>query len=513
MSAHDVYLVSPLLAMAGVGILVIIFDLVTPRKGLLPAFAILGLVAPLVLLLIQFYDLNDSVNLVREAGLLAGGESGVLVDSLSVDRFSLFFSFLVLAATGLVILGSVDYVRQMERNQGEYFGLILFSATGMMLLVSATELITIYIALELTTLPLAALAAFLMTPRSSEAGMKFFIISAISSAIMLYGMALIFGFTGSTTLEGIAASFQEPAQAVFGGGVPAFGSFAMLVGVVLLLVGFGFKISMVPFQMWVPDIYEGAPAPVVAFLSVASKAAAFAVLLRVFFLGFFDVALDWGILLAVLAAASMTIGNLVAISQSNIRRLLGYSTIAHAGYILVGVAAGVRELGAGVPEFVAIGPNSVLFYLGAYAAANLTAFFVIIAISMRIGSDRIDDYAGLARRSPLLAVALTLAFIALIGVPPTGIFIAKLYIFTAAVEAGLVWLAIVGVINSVVSAYYYVRIIRVMFLQPATSEEKITASFSTWSAIAIAGAATVWIGVAPGLMLRAAEAATVVLAG
>ena len=516
MSSHDVYLVSPLLAMAGLGILVILFDLVTPRKGLLPAFAILGLAAPLALLLIQFYDLDDSVNLVQGAGPLAAGEASVLLGSLSVDRFSLFFNFLVLASTGLVILASVDYVRQMERYQGEYFGLILFSATGMMLLVSATELITIYIALELTTLPLAALAAFMMTRTSSEAGMKFLIIGAISSAIMLYGMALIFGLTGSTTLEGIAASFQEPGQTVFGlGGIPAFGSFAMLVGVVLLLVGFGFKISTVPFQMWVPDVYQGAPTPVVAFLSVASKAAAFAVLLRVFFMGFFDVGLDWGVLMAVLAVASMTIGNLVAISQSNIRRLFGYSTIAHAGYILVGVAAGVRELGAGVnvPEFVPIGPNSVLFYLGAYAAANLTAFFVIIAISNRIGSDRIDDYAGLGRRSPVLAVALALALVALIGVPPTSIFIAKLYIFTAAVEADLAWLAILGVVNSVVSAYYYVRIIRVMFLQPATSEERITASFSSWSAIGIAGAATVWIGVAPGYILRAAEAASGVLAG
>ena len=272
MSSHDVYLVSPLLAMAGLGILVILLDLVTPRKGLLPAFAILGLVAPLVLLLIQFYDLDDSVNLVQGAGPLAAGEASVLLGSVSIDRFSLFFNFLVLASTGLVILASVDYVRQMERYQGEYFGLILFSATGMMLLVAATELVTIYIALELTTLPLAALAAFMMTRTSSEAGMKFLIIGAISSAIMLYGMALIFGFTGSTTLEGIAASFQEPGQTVFGlGGIPAFGSFAMLVGVVLLLVGFGFKISTVPFQMWVPDVYQGAPTPVVAFCRWPAK--------------------------------------------------------------------------------------------------------------------------------------------------------------------------------------------------------------------------------------------------
>ena len=400
------------------------------------------------------------------------GADSVLLGSLSVDRFALFFNFLVLAATGLVILSSTDYTRQMERFRGEYYGLILFSATGMMLLAAATELITIYISLELTTMPLVALAAFMMTSRSSEAGMKFLIIGAISSAIMLYGMALIFGFTGSTNLSEIAASV-----AATSGDLP-FGNIVLLVGVVLMVVGFGFKISSAPFQMWVPDVYEGAPTPIVAFLSVASKAAAFAVLLRVLYVGFFDVSLDWAALMAALATVSMIVGNLVAISQSNIRRLFGYSTIAHAGYILVGVAAGVKASGAdsNLPEFVSVGPDSVLFYLGAYAAANLTAFFAIIAIGNRIGSDLIDDYAGVVHRSPMLAVALALALVALIGVPPTSIFIAKLYIFTAAVKADLTWLAILGVINSVVSAYYYIRIIRVMFLAPARSEEK---DFST----------------------------------
>jgi NADH-quinone oxidoreductase subunit N len=391
----------------------------------------------------------------------------------------------------------------MERFQGEYYGLILFSATGMMLLASATELITIYISLELTTLPLAALAAFLMTSKSSEAGMKFLIIGAISSAIMLYGMALIFGFAGSTNLAEIARKVETVS-----GGLSSE-SYVLLVGVILMLVGFGFKISSVPFQMWVPDIYEGAPTPVVAFLSVASKAAAFAVLLRVFYTGFFDVGLDWGGLMAGLAAASMTIGNLLAIGQSNIRRLFGYSTIAHAGYILVGVAAGVKgsEGGLGVPEFVPVGLNSVLFYLGAYAAANLTAFIAIIAISNRTGSDLIDDYSGIARRAPFLAVTLTLALIALIGVPPTGIFIAKLYIFTAAVKSGLVWLAVLGVVNSVVSAYYYVRIIQVMFLQPATSKEPIRTSPASWFALTGASATMLFMGIAPGYVLRAAEIA------
>ena len=501
MTLYDLYLISPQLAVASTGILVILLDLVFQRKGFLPYAAFAGLLVSLTFLVIQSVDLAGAVNLVDAVD---SGAAGVLAGSLAVDRFSLFFNYLVLAALGLVTLASVDYVRRIERFRGEYFGLLLFSATGMMLLASATELITIYISLELTTLPLAALSAFLMTSKSSEAGMKFLIIGAISSAVMLYGMALIYGFTGSTQLDEIAVVVTSAAAMDL-----PFGGYLLLVGVVLMLVGFGFKISSVPFQMWVPDIYEGAPAPVVAFLSVASKAAAVAVLIRVLFTGFFPIALDWASLITVLAAASMTLGNLAAMGQSNIRRLFGYSTIAHAGYILVGIAAGVRTSGSvtGGPEFVSLGLNSVLFYLAAYAAANLTAFFAIIAVSQRTGSDLIEDYGGLVRRAPFLAVVLTLALVALIGVPPTSIFIAKLVIFSAAVKSGLVWLAILGVINSVVSAYYYVRIVRVMFLEPPQEQEASGISPVAWFALTVSGVAMIGIGIAPGFVLRAAEIA------
>ena len=510
MSVHDFYVISPYLAMAGAAVLVILLDLVLPLrgKGLLPYLAFAALAGPFVLSLVQFYDLSGSINLLQGAGPVATEEPSILLGTLSVDRFALFFNFLVIGSVALVVLASTDYVRNMERFQGEYFALILFSATGMMLLAAATELITIYISLELTTLPLAALAAFLMNRRSSEAGMKFLIIGAISSALMLYGMALVFGFTGSTQLADISTAIGQAT------GETPFGNYALFAGIILMIAGFGFKLSAAPFQMWVPDVYEGAPTPVVAFLSVASKAAAFAILLRVLFTGFFDVALDWGILIAGLAAASMVIGNLVAISQSNIRRLFGYSTISHAGYILVGVAAGVKS-GEGIfraPEFASIGPDSVLFYLAAYAAANLTAFFAITIISSKIGSDMISDYSGLVTRAPVLAILLALSLLALIGVPPTGIFIAKLYIFTAAVDSGLTWLAILGVINSAVSAYYYVRIIRVMFTQPATSEEKITAPPAPWLALGLAGAAMIFMGIAPGFVMEAAQEAVRALA-
>jgi len=508
MSVHDLYVISPYLAMAGAAVLIILLDLALPKKALLPYLALAALTAPFVMSLIQFYDLGASANLLKGAGEFSTEDPSILLSALSVDRFALFFNFLIIGCVALVVLASTDYVQSVERFQGEYFGLILFAATGMMLLAAATELITIYVSLELTTLPLAALTAFMLNKNSSEAGMKFLIIGAISSALMLYGMALVFGFTGSTQLAEISAAVGQAT------GDTPFGNYALFVGIILMIAGFGFKLSAAPFQMWVPDVYEGGPVPVVGFLSVASKAAAFAVVLRVFFTGFFDVALDWGILIAGLAAASMVIGNLVAVVQSNIRRLFGYSAIAHAGYILVGVAAGVKS-GDGIfkaPEFAAIGPDSVLFYLAAYAAANLTAFFAITMINSKINSDQISDYAGLSSRNPVLAIVLALSLLALIGVPPTGIFIAKLYIFTAAVDSGLVWLAIIGVINSAVSAYYYVRIIRIMFTQPATSEVKITGSPAPWLALGLAGAAMLFMGIAPGFVMEAAQEAVKALA-
>ncbi len=492
MTSEDVRLLSPEIALVGVALLVIILDLVVRRKGFLSLVSGLGLLIPLGLSIWLWIDVDDE----------PGKQFVGIFNTLTVDHFALFFKFLVLGVVGLIVMASVDYVSKLERYQGEYYGLILFSATGMMLLAATGELISIYISLELTTLPLAALAAFLMTSRSSEAGMKFLILSAVSSALLLYGMALIFGFTGSTYLSEIAVALSGPVS-----GDTPFGSFGLLLGVVLIVAGFGFKIASVPFQMWVPDVYEGAPTPVTAYLSVASKAAGFAILLRVFYTGFNAFEVDWSILFACLAAASMTIGNLVAMAQNNIKRLLAYSTIAHAGYLLVGLAA----IGSRSQELTGestIGPSSVLFYLGAYAATNLAAFFAIIAISNKVNSDNIDDFAGMVRRAPFLAFALALALIALIGVPPTGIFIAKLYIFSAAIKSDLLWLAIVGVINSVVSAYYYLRVVRVMYLEPAPSEERVPSSLAFRMALGVSALGILIIGtVGAGPLLRLAEIA------
>ena len=487
MTAHDIYLIAPEIALASVAGVVVILDLLMRDKRFLPIVAVLGLLVPAGLAVVLWSDVS-----AESGGALTG-----LFDTVVVDKFALFFKFLVLSIVALVVLGSRDFAEKFQRSQGEFYGIILLSAVGMMLVAATKELVSIYISLELATLPIAVLAAFMRDERSSEAGLKFLLLGAVSSALLLYGMVLVYAFTGSTHLDVIAGSISS-------GSVP-FGSNAMLVGITLIVVGFGFKISMVPFQMWVPDVYEGSPTPVAAFLSVASKAAGFAVLLRVFYVAFGGVDVDWSVLFAVLAVLSMTVGNLVAILQSNVKRLLGYSTIAQAGYILVGVAAVAATAPDGGVD--GLGPSGVLFYLAAYAVTNLAAFFAVMAIANRTGSEQIDDFAGMARRSPFLAGVLALSMISLIGIPPTAGFMGKLYLFNAAVSSDLVWLAVVGVLNSVVSAYYYLRVVKTMFLAPAESEERITYSSPVLVAVAVSAIGILLIGVLPGPLFEITESA------
>ena len=498
MNFNDIYLLSPQISIAALAILTILADLFIARKKAVLLIALIGLIIPLVFAL----SLVSSLHVSQDVALV--GPSSILYSSFSLSLFSLYLNFLVLGALAIVILGSSDYLRDSGVPTGEYLGLLLLSASGMMLLVSSENLVTIYIALELTTLPLAALSAFSLNGKSTESGIKFLIVSALSSAVMLYGMAFIYGLSGSITLGGISEGLASASLDTM-----AYQQYGILLGVILLLVGFGFKLSAVPFHMWVPDVYEGSPTPVVAFLSVASKSVAFALVLRFFYVGLGDVDLNWAVLFALISALSMTVGNLLAISQTNIKRLFGYSTIAHAGYILAGVAA-ISYVGDSY-----IGMSSVLFYLVAYAAANLTALLAISQIGELLGSDDIDSYAGLYKKTPFLTVALVISFIALIGVPPTGIFIAKIYVFTAAVDSGLMWLAIIGVINSVVSAYYYVRVIRVMFRGDDRLKEtdNIKTGIFVKLSIVVSAAITVWLGIMPSWMLETAELAAVSLVG
>ena len=493
MTLHDVYLLSPELSLAALGVVVIILDMMLGRKGALAVVSVLGLAVPLAFSVSLWSALSGEPD-ARMVGIF---------DTLVVDKFSLFFKFLVMGVVALVVMSSVGYVSRIGRFQGEYYGLMLFSASGMMMLAATTDLISIYIALELTALPLAALAAFLRDSRSTEAGIKFLLLSAMSSAVLLYGMALTYGFTGATQLpyifERLGASLDPS--------VP-FGSHALFLGVIMIVAGFGFKIAAVPFQMWVPDVYEGAPTPITAYLSVASKAAGFAVILRVFYLAFGEISLDWATLFAVLSAFSMTIGNLVAIAQSNIKRMLAYSTVAHAGFLMAGVAA----VAARVPEGeTTIGPSSVLFYLVAYAVTNLAAFFAIIAISNRTGSDMISSFAGMGRRAPFLAIVLSFALVSLLGLPPTAGFMGKLYIFSAAIKSDLAWLVVVGVVNSAISAYYYMKVVRTMYMVEPEEEGEVAVAHVPRIALYIAGLGILALGLFPGPLMDVAEKAAAVL--
>ena len=501
MTLNDIYLLSPELSLAAIALALILLDLFVSRKSLLAGFAVIGLFIPVILGVILWADLDAS----------STDQMRGVFGTLAVDKFSLFFKFLLAAAAGLVILMSAGYVQRIRNFQGEFYALILLSTSGMMLLASATELISIYVALELTALPSAALAAFLRDGRSAESGMKFLILSAISSAILLYGMVFIYGFTGTTSIEGIAQRIQDMAAAGALNPQAAFGdSGALLFGIILLISGFGFKISSVPFQFWAPDVYEGAPTPVTAFLSVASKAAGFAVILRLFYVSFPLEALsdNWAAIFAVLSVVSMTFGNLVAIRQNNIKRMLAYSTIAHAGYVMVGLAAfATRAQGGSVDA----GASATLFYLGGYVATNLLAFGAIIAVSNRIDSDKIDDYAGMARRSPALAAAIAFAMISLTGIPPTIGFMSKVYLFGAAVNANLEWLAVAGMVNSVISAYYYLRVVKVMYLREPSEDSRLKPDAATGVALAATAAATLAFGIYPTPFIELARSAVGVL--
>ncbi len=489
-TGRDLYLVAPELATATLATAVILADLLfRGRRGAL-ALALGGLAAPLILGLLLWGDIH------------ANGPQTAFGGSLLVDKYALFFKFLIVGIIALALVASLDYVKRFHPYQAEFVGLVLFSASGLMLLAAAGDLITVYLALELATLPVVALAAFTkLQMKSVEAAVKYLVLSAISSAILIYGFAFLYGATGTMRLVGEPTIGQVVAV---GDSSLAFGGTAVMVGAVLATAGFGFKLSMVPFQMWTPDVYEGAPTPVGAFLATASKAAAFAIVLRLFYTALGDVAPDWSAMFAVLAAITMTVGNLVAIAQSNIKRLLGYSAIAHAGYMLIGVAAiAGRSQEAGDAS---LGIASVLFYLCGYAAMTLAAFFAVMALA-DADDERIESLAGAGKRSPFAAAAFAFALLGLTGIPPTVGFMGKLFLFNAAVNADLMWLALVGVVNSVVSAYYYVGIIRTMYLREPGDPSAIATPGGIRVGLGVAALAILVLGLWPGGLFDIAQTA------
>jgi len=473
----------PEMVLAAFAVIVILLDLFIERKRILAQVSIAGLV------------------IAAGFSVAMWGHSfpAIFNNMLAVDNFALFFKLLFLVIAFLVILATNDYAAKLERFQGEYYALLLLSTLGMMLMAATADLISIYVALELTSISLYALVGFLKDARSTEASLKYLLLGALASAVLLYGMALIFGFTGKTQIGEIAQVLQAmPLQTLIA-------SPALLMGIILLIAGFGFKIAAVPFQMWVPDVYEGAPTPITAFLSVGSKAAGFAVIMRVFFSAFGEpgwLSLDWGIIFAVLAAIGMTLGNVAALPQTNIKRMLGYSSIAQAGYLMVGLAA----IGFS-PIADVTGRSGVIFFLASYALTNMGAFIAIIAISNKIDSDLIADYSGMGKRAPLVALGLTLCLISLIGMPPAAGFMAKFYIFSAAVQHGLLGLVVIAVINSVISAYYYLRVVKVMWLGEAASEGKVPSSGALRLALFLSCAGVLVIGVLPGYVMKLAETA------
>ena len=438
---RDTLLLAPEVVLCVGAFLVILLDLLMPAGRNRRPLLYLSLFTVIVAAGLAFaqMDRNEAIF------------SGLVV----VDTFGTFFKLMFLVATALVLLSSVLYADRLRRWEAEYYAVLLFGTVGLMLLASSGEFITIFLALELSSLANAFLVCWSKRSiKATEGALKYFIISVLSSAILLYGAALLYGLTGQTSLAGIATALR-------GGASPA-----LMLALAMLVAGFGFKISAVPFQMWTPDVYEGAPTTITAYLSVASKAAGFAVLLRVFEQVFGGNLQAWTAVFAGIAVLTMTIGNLLALAQSNIKRMLAYSSIAQAGYALVGVVAATQQ-----------GVASVMFFLLAYTFTQLGAFLAVVSDVEFAPEDNIEGYSGLHFRAPLLAATLAISLLSLAGLPPFGGFFSKLYLFLAAINRApyepLYWLVLIGVINSAISLYYYAKIIRQMYLVPAPTDKPV----------------------------------------
>jgi len=475
MTQVDFYVLLPLIILVTWACVLLLADLFIPkkRKWLTALLAALGLALALGFTLSQL-------------GLENTGFTNMVV----VDGFSVFVNALLLVSGLLGIALAYGYVKRMDIERGEYYTLMLFSISGMMLMAQAADLITVFLALELLSLPLYVLSAFARPKaESEESGLKYFLLGAFSSGFVLYGIALIYGATGSTSLSGIvaAASARTP-------------SLLLTIGAALILVGLGFKVAAVPFHMWTPDVYQGAPTAVTAFMAAGAKIAGFAALLRVFATAFPSLAQDMTPVLQAISALTMIVGNLIAISQSDIKRMLAYSSIAHAGYILMAFVP------YGNPDVAPVSIAAGLFYLVAYALTNFGAWGVVIALEQKEGRGlAISDYAGLGKKYPALAAAMTVFMLSLTGFPPTLGLVGKFYLFRAVLSGGYVGLAIIGVVTSLISAYYYLRVVVTMYMQdgePETERE-------FWLGLTTAGTAlvTVIVSLMPGgLFAWASEA-------
>ncbi|OQY92210.1 MAG: hypothetical protein B6D41_08445 [Chloroflexi bacterium UTCFX4] len=475
----NLYPLLPALIPAVTAMLVMLADVLLPgkNKSWLALLALVGLAAA------SYFTV-----------MLFGANLSAFNASIVADNFALGIALVILGAGAATILLSLDYLRARQLDLGEYLALLLGAVSGMILMALANDLIVIFLGLELFSLPLYVLSAFWRTnDRSLEAGMKYFLLGSFSSAFFLYGIALLYGATDATNLTKISAAASEPTVA----SNPMF-----LMGAALLIVGFGFKVGLAPFQWWIPDVYEGAPTPITAFMSVATKAAAFAAFFRAFMVAFPSAVVDWQFVLALLAVVSMTVGNVAALTQTNLKRMLAYSSIANAGYILIALVVGGQA-----------GLSAALFYLAAYTVMNLGAFGGLVAMGQG-DQERLtlDELAGAAQTKPWAAAAMAISLLSLAGFPPFAGFVAKFFVFGAAVNAGYVWLAVIGVLNSLVSVYYYLHPIVKMYMNPPAegwAQAPARAPIFLAVAVIVAVLLTIAMGLFPGGMLNFAQAAMV----
>jgi NADH-quinone oxidoreductase subunit N len=466
----DYIRILPELVLSAFGILIMVLDPLVNEEKSQKLLAFIGLGGAVAGLLATWY-------MAQSPGL-------AFSNMVKVDDFSVFFHFLVIAIAAVVILSSFEYMAVQRIRAGEYYALILLGTVGMALMSSAVELVLIFIALEISSISTYILTGFRRNEASSsESSLKYFLLGSFATAFFLYGVAMMFGATGFTNIDQISQTLQA-------GPVPLL----VFVAMALMFVGLGFKVAAAPFHIWTPDVYEGAPSPIVGFMSTAPKAAAFAVLLRVVFT--INAPGRFG-LLWVAAALSMTLGNVGALVQTNVKRLLAYSSIAHAGYLLMAFA--MTD-----PANSTAGISAAMFYTAAYAAMNVGAFAVVSHFG-NVGERYVslEDYEGLGRTSPLLAATLTIFLLSLIGIPMTGGFFAKFYVFSAAVKAHLIWLTLIGVVNSAIGAYYYLRIIVVMYMRESRKDVPVTLiPFGLGAALALSLAATLYLGILPNRVLQ-----------
>jgi NADH-quinone oxidoreductase subunit N len=469
-SLSDFYYILPELVLTAGALVVLVVDVLLPKESR-------GALAWVTLLVIG----ATLVSLVPFASTRVEVAHGLL----AVDQFALFFKVVFLFAAAITVLMSVRYLALEGASPGEYYFLILCATLGMMIMAGGIDLISIFIGLETMAVSFYILVGFIKpSQRSNEAAVKYFLLGAFSLGILLYGMSLMYGLSGTTNLRVMATAFAGQEH-----------DGRLILAVILVVAGVGFKIAAVPFHMWAPDVYEGAPTPVTAFLSVGSKAASFAMLIRIFLEGLPAMSEDWRQLFWVLAVITMTVGNVAALTQSNVKRMLAYSSIAHAGYVLIGIVAGTSR-----------GVTAALIYLFIYAFMQLGAFTVIVVLHRRdVVGDELKDFSGLSFRNPFAAFAMLLFMLSLGGIPPTAGFMGKFWLFSAAIDARYYWLALIGVLNSAISLYYYIRIVVFMYLKRETIGSVPTTSPTLGVALGVAVAGTLVFGVYPRLLFELAE--------